>query len=156
MIVFKTYSAWDKQYILDTMLRDAVILLRPVEVKKLIEIGANINCNQFPQVKRLRILPRLYSTGIWSIRGRHRMSQSINLIVIKLDKANWQLVIVIFLVRVKQCEKIYILLCFGNKIRRNYWDSQVCRVQYGLKRVFQSGIPTNMQTKAIVFNSTCK
>ena len=87
MIVFKTYSAWDKQYILDTMLRDAVILLRPVEVKKLIEIGANINCNQFPQVKRLRILPRLYSTGIWSIRGRHPMSRTINLMVIKLDKA---------------------------------------------------------------------
>ena len=53
MVIFKTYSAWDKQYILDTMLRDAVILLRPVEVKKLIEIGANINCNQFPQVMRL-------------------------------------------------------------------------------------------------------
>ena len=59
MVTFKTYSAWDKQYILDTMLRDAVILLRPVEVKKLIEIGANINCNQFPQVKRLRMIPRL-------------------------------------------------------------------------------------------------
>ena len=84
MVIFKTYSAWDKQYILDTMLRDAVILLRPVEVKKLIEIGANINCNQFPQVKRLRVLPRLYSTGIWSIRGRHPMSRIINL---KLDKA---------------------------------------------------------------------
>ena len=65
MVTFKTYSAWDKQYILDTMLRDAVILLRPVEVKKLIEIGANINCNQFPQVKRLRMIPRLvYSIGI--------------------------------------------------------------------------------------------
>ena len=88
MGIFKTYSAWDKQYILDTMLRDAVILLRPVEVKKLIEIGANINCNQFPQVMRLRIIPRLYSTGIWSIRGRHSMSQSINLIVVNLDKAN--------------------------------------------------------------------
>ena len=86
MVIFKTYSAWDKQYILDTMLRDAVILLRPVEVKKLIEIGANINCNQFPQVKRLRILPRLYSTGIWSIRGRHPLSRTINLMVIKLDK----------------------------------------------------------------------
>ena len=88
MVIFKTYSAWDKQYILDTMLRDAVILLRPVEVKKLIEIGANINCNQFPQVKRLRILPRLYSTGISSIRGRHPMSRIINL---KLDKAYFSL-----------------------------------------------------------------
>ena len=83
MVTFKTYSAWDKQYILDTMLRDAVILLRPVEVKKLIEIGANINCNQFPQVKRLRMIPRLvYSIGIWSIRGRHPMSQAINLFLI--------------------------------------------------------------------------
>ena len=52
------------------MLRDAVILLRPIEVRKLIEIGANINCNQFPQVKRLRIIPRLYSIGIILIKGR--------------------------------------------------------------------------------------
>ena len=69
-IFLKTYSAWDKQYILDTMLRDAVILLRPIEVRKLIEIGANINCNQFPQVKRLRIISRLYSIGIILIKGR--------------------------------------------------------------------------------------
>ena len=42
------------------MLRDAVILLRPIEVRKLIEIGANINCNQFPQVKRLNHIQTVF------------------------------------------------------------------------------------------------
>ena len=46
----QNYKGWDRQYILDTLLRDAVILERPKEVEKLISLDANINCNQFPQV----------------------------------------------------------------------------------------------------------
>ena len=46
----ENYTGWDKQYILDTLLRDAVILERPKEVEKLISLDANVNCNQFPQV----------------------------------------------------------------------------------------------------------
>jgi len=60
----ETYSSWDKQYILDTMLRDAVILLRPVEVRKLIEIGANINCNQFPQFESSNAKKSIYNYAL--------------------------------------------------------------------------------------------
>lgn len=46
----KTYSDWDKQYIMDSLLRDAIILRRPSELDKLIELGANVNCKTFSQV----------------------------------------------------------------------------------------------------------
>lgn len=45
----KTYSDWDKQYIMDSLLRDAIILRRPSELDKLIELGANVNCKTFSQ-----------------------------------------------------------------------------------------------------------
>jgi len=46
----KTYSDWDKQYIMDSLLRDAIILRRHSELEKLIELGANVNCKTFSQV----------------------------------------------------------------------------------------------------------
>ena len=46
----KTYSDWDKQYIMDSLLRDAIILKRHKELQSLIELGANVNCAAFSQV----------------------------------------------------------------------------------------------------------
>lgn len=46
----KTYSDWDKQYIMDSLLRDAIILKRHKELQSLIDLGANVNCAAFSQV----------------------------------------------------------------------------------------------------------
>ena len=46
----KTYADWDKQYIMDSSLRDAIILRKLKELETLIELGADVNCNTFSQV----------------------------------------------------------------------------------------------------------
>merc|ERR1711935_611794 len=48
----ETYDQWDKQYLLDSMLRDAIILERPAEIRKLISLGADVHQTRFPQFCR--------------------------------------------------------------------------------------------------------